>query len=344
MINEQEKSNGNDMSCTSIIISCYKRTELIWAIINSIANQNISFDEYEIILADSHSCIENETLPERARLEYPRLQISIHHTKNILSAKRNLGRSVAKYEWLVFLDDDCIPSENWLKIFRKDLKTYGEKTILCGEVHYERESMKRNRFLKWRKQVEDSAYFRGAQLDYRNIVVMNLGLHRATFDKIGGFSELFIGYGMEDQEFGWRALKMDIKMQRTSASIYHRDSVLSFEDYFRKMYFNGRDGARHLLNHFPEIHSSIQSYKFVDPDYLHQSAINQYLFRVVRSLIFQKSFCMGILFLLKRSKLFREIAPLFLFRYLAMFSFIEGAKDRRKNLPSEGIWYNGRDL
>lgn len=337
-------SNAPPVCNVSIIISCFQRTKLIWEIIESIAQSNNDYENFEIILVDSNSCLENNDLPNRGKEKYPELQISIHHTENILSAKRNKGRLSAKYDWLIFIDDDCVPAKNWLQIYRNQFVKDRGSSIFCGEVHYEFHGVQDTRFLTWRKRVEDKAYKRGEELDFRSIVVMNMGIHRAVYDKIGGFSELFVGYGMEDQEFGWRAGLFKVNIRKIPAVIYHRDSVVSFIDFCRKMFFNGRDGAKNLHNHFPEIHAAIPSYKLIDPEYRFSSKLISLFASSLRGIIFPRPFCVFLFQVYKKFESLQKIWPSTLFRYLALFFFIEGARARGKTVSRGLDWYSGSNI
>lgn len=325
----------------SIIISCYKRNELIWRIIEAIASNNPDYENYELLLIDSNSCIENDALPQKSKSKYPQLQIAIYHTNNVLSAKRNMGRTVSKYEWLIFIDDDCVPEPTWLPNLRNEFVNRPNHYIICGEVDYETEKLEKNRFLAWRKKAEKKAYQKGTQLDFRNIVVMNMGMHRDTFDLVGGFSELFVGYGMEDQEFGWRSIAHGVHILRAPAPIKHLDTVVSFQDYCRKMYFTGRDGARHLLTNFPEIHRAITAYKIIDPQYKFQSQLLSKLAKILRIIVFPRRLCVTLSKAYKTSSVVQRIWPKFMFRYIALFFFIEGARARNLNIAQSRGWYDG---
>ncbi len=328
----------------SIIISCFERTDLIKKIVRNIAERNTDYSSYEIILCDSNSCIANCDIPNFFKKIFPLLDISIEHTVNNLAAKRNLGRLLSKYDYLLFLDDDCVPTPKLLEEYRSDFNLSNGNDIFCGEVHYEVSSKSEHRFMTWRRNMEDRAYARGPLLDFRNIVVMNMAMHSSVYDAVGGFSETFTGYGMEDQEFGWRAHHCNVAIRRSAASIVHCDSVESFVQFCKKMYFNGRDGSNNLRVNFPEIHKKIEIYKIIDPDYNFSNRNISVLFYLIRIFLFPPFLGRAIFRAYDKSSIVRYLFPDVLFRYLALYSFIRGAKSRTKLLQKTENWYEDFSL
>lgn len=119
----------------SIIVVTCNRKHLLKKCLDSLLNQTINSD-YEIIVIDNGSCgktasfIKNN-FPDRIKL------ISLRQKTDLRTCK-NLGIDNSRGEIIAFTDDDCLPSENWLKNIKSTLKNYdftggvvkpGKKTV-----------------------------------------------------------------------------------------------------------------------------------------------------------------------------------------------------------------------
>jgi glycosyltransferase involved in cell wall biosynthesis len=98
------------MSLVSIIIPTYNRSQTILRAVHSVLNQ--TYQNFELIIVDDGSSDETEELVKS-------LDNSIASTRKIIYLKtqnggvskaRNLGASIARGEWLTFLDSD----DEWL--------------------------------------------------------------------------------------------------------------------------------------------------------------------------------------------------------------------------------------
>jgi GT2 family glycosyltransferase len=103
------------------------------------------------------------------------------------AANRNNGARAATKEWIVFLDDDCIPQPGWLTAFarREDAEVIEGRTV-CPDPSD-------NPFTE---QVEN--------LTGDNFWSCNLAIRRSVFFELGGFDEDFTEAAGEDMEFAWR--------------------------------------------------------------------------------------------------------------------------------------------
>ena len=82
---------------------------------------------------------------------------------------------------------------------------------------------------------------------------MNLSGSRALFEQVGGFDERFIGYGGEDQEFGYRLCKNGYKLRYAEDALaFHLDDAGDIVAYGKKLYKAGLYGNRMLNRVCPE--------------------------------------------------------------------------------------------
>lgn len=90
----------------TVIICTYNRGKLISETIPTIFNQNISSDNYNIIIVDNNSKDDTSKLLKEFSKKYKNLYI-INEESQGLSYAKNTGMRTAKTDWIVFLDDDA---------------------------------------------------------------------------------------------------------------------------------------------------------------------------------------------------------------------------------------------
>lgn len=104
------------------------------------------------------------------------------------AANRNHGASVAKGQWIVFTDDDCLPQPSWLEAYANNMNGYD---VLEGKT---------------------SAHGVRSRIDEEcpinetggHLWSCNFAMQRDLFLKLGGFDESFPAAAMEDVELNTR--------------------------------------------------------------------------------------------------------------------------------------------
>jgi len=128
------------------------------------------------------------------------------------AANRNNGARFTTGEWLVFIDDDCIPAKNWLGEMAKAIPGADviEGKTVCPE--------KTSHFLE--EVIENQT---GGLL-----WSCNLAIRRDLFEQLGGFDEDFLQAGGEDLEFAWRIKQKGLTVRfAPGAIVYHPARMLS---------------------------------------------------------------------------------------------------------------------
>ena len=100
----------------SFIISVYKDTESLGFILESLERQTVLPDEV-IISEDGDSVEMAEYLP-KAQAEFSKLNL-VHLTQEDIGWRKNraLNRAIvaSKYEYLIFIDGDCVPFDSFVE-------------------------------------------------------------------------------------------------------------------------------------------------------------------------------------------------------------------------------------
>ena len=101
----------------SVIIPSYKPQDYLWECLESLCAQSFTKEDFEVILV-LNGCTE----PYKTKIEHylaKRMQgmkINFIHTeKGGVSNARNLGLDVARGEYIIFVDDDDLVSNNYLE-------------------------------------------------------------------------------------------------------------------------------------------------------------------------------------------------------------------------------------
>jgi GT2 family glycosyltransferase len=137
------------------------------------------------------------------------------------AANRNSGARASSGDWFVFVDDDCLPSENWLREIRDAITgcdVVEGKTVCPNKTNHPFEDVVEN-------------------LTGDSLWSCNLAVSRSLFERLGGFDEHFLIAGGEDLEFGRRLRMSRCKIHFASgAVVYHPVRRLSFLDLVNKIF------------------------------------------------------------------------------------------------------------
>lgn len=146
--------------------------------------------------------------------------------KITIPEQRNLGIKKAKGEFIIFIDSDCIPENEWLTEIITPLQSEQED-IVAGKVIFSDKHSSHH--IEVEKNI-DRKYLDEAP-------TMNLAIKSKIFNIIGEFDTDF-SCG-EDVDFLWRARKAGFKIRSNpQAVIYHDQGNIVNE--LRRMYVYGK--------------------------------------------------------------------------------------------------------
>jgi glucosyl-dolichyl phosphate glucuronosyltransferase len=107
----------------SVIICTYNRDKYIYNVLKSLALNNISVEAFEIILINNNSTDNTEVECHRFMREYPLVRMLYFiETNQGLSNARNRGIKEANGDILVYVDDDALVNEEYLKSYAEFFK------------------------------------------------------------------------------------------------------------------------------------------------------------------------------------------------------------------------------
>jgi glycosyltransferase involved in cell wall biosynthesis len=321
------------MDSASLIIPTYKRVFYIDRIIRSLLSQDISKLK-EVIIVDSDSNDGTKDLI-KAYENNKQLTIIYENVVNSVARKRNRGIEIATSECLIFIDDDCVPLDGFINSHLDNCKKTGMH-INCGNIYFYECFVKESNYIRYRNS-RHIPYISidgvDKKLDYKTIVTMNMSIRKKDIiDNKLFFNEEFIGYGMEDNEFGYRAHKIGFNIVSNSLGIVHLENSNAI-DYSKKIYHTARDGVKRFKSISPVAVEGLAYSFYFEDDYPHKNVLMRLALKVFR--LFFSTYVANIL--LHLSLLTDKIKIPYirvLFRYAYASYYLMGVKDRDKAYQS----------
>ena len=298
----------------SIVISLYKRYEFLVLILESITAQLDVNKLVEIIVVDSFS-VPNLSASIYARFPLHKSIITILNCQNRLTSKRNTGICFSKYDYIALLDDDCIPTSNYILNLIETILAVNTPLLLAnGSASFPAKSIKFDGYIRFRQYLLGNALPHLSHVKPHNAFAMNFCASSA-FLKQNLFDEKCTGYGWEDSDFFVRAIQ-HVPIIQGSFHVIHMENS-SFRTYLNKCI---QSGASLFKQNLP-------SFKVSSSLYL-QALINALFFRNICRRLPCQPFLYTIFLAAKILDSFRNSYfpfQLTLYRLLYLTSFLIGA-------------------
>lgn len=145
-----------------------------------------------------------------------------------LARARNKAAEAATHENLVFLDVDCIPSVDMFdellneRLFQSSL-VMGSPRYLIAQANLENRAISTNYLVRQsvtHEARQDIPF--GESNHYELFWSLCFGITKQTYRAIGGFDEIFTGYGGEDTDFGFSAREHNVPFVISPATCFHQ--------------------------------------------------------------------------------------------------------------------------
>ncbi|NMB71148.1 MAG: glycosyltransferase [Bacteroidales bacterium] len=204
---------------------------------------------FEIIVCDDHSSDffrkRNEKLTAYSGVTYRYLESNIGRARI-----RNLMVSMAKYQWLLFVDGDSrVVSPHFV---RKYIDALQQGTVVCGgRVYNQRKPEKKEFLLHWKygtAREQKNATLRN-RFPYRSFMTSNFLCPADVFASVS-FDESISGYGHEDTLFGHRLWQKGIPLVHIDNPLLH-DGLIPAVEFLQK----GENAVKNLAKLFIHYHN-----------------------------------------------------------------------------------------
>lgn len=212
----------------SVVIPAYNEAKTIVDCLNSLMNQTLTRDRYEIIVVDDGST--DGTL-EIVR-KFPGV-ISVSQRNQGPAAARNNGVRRAQGGIILFTDADCRPFANWLEEMVRPFEQNPEIVAMKGAY----ETRQRELIARFVQIEYEDKYDRMKQQSNIDFIdTYSAGFRREIFLQARGFSEEFPVACAEDVELSFRLAGKGHKMVfNPEAKVFHLHPN-SVRGYFKKKY------------------------------------------------------------------------------------------------------------
>lgn len=325
----------------SVTIATFNRCDLLNKILEAFSLQDAPLESFEIIVCDSQSSDNTVQIIESWK---SKLDIRCIQTDNVLAKKRNVGIENSNFDYVIFLDDDCFPDNEFISSYREIFKkNIGMKAVFCGNVIYPEAWVNGSNYYRFRNE-RHIASNESYKLDYKTIVVMNMGFNKKLFvDSVKGANENFIGYGCEDQELGWRLEMSGFEIMKSNAKITHYETTDSILGYMKKIHRSSRDGMKTLIEVCPDAAWNIKATKYVEPDFPYNNKLSSFVYKLLSRIVCNRySKLLVVQFLLISDKNKRFYSPS-LYRYALACAYLDGMRERNESLDirkaNKAGWY-----
>ena len=212
----------------SVIVTTYNRPDALRAVLGGLLAQEDR--NFEILVADDGSRADTRELVERIAAE---CSVPLHHVwqedKGFRAgAARNRAAALARGEYLIFLDGDCVPRPDWIAQHRalaeRGWMVAGNR-ILLSEPFTRLVLASGTAIHGFTRAQWEAAAARGdinrtvplktyrlgplrklAARRWQRVRTCNLGVWMSDFRAVNGFDETFEGWGFEDSDLAVRLI------------------------------------------------------------------------------------------------------------------------------------------
>jgi glycosyltransferase involved in cell wall biosynthesis len=243
------KNNGqrttDNGQFASVVVPTHNRQNQIVKTVGALRKQNLSQNDYEIIVVDDGS-----TPPVEIE------GIKVLRLENVeRSAARNAGAEQARGEIIIFIDDDMMVAENFVESHIKAHNEWSD-AIAVGKISLPEDFIK-TPFGRFRHKLELTGVpsERGAVQSKNLCAAGNMSVKRERFFELGGFDKN-LNSG-EDQDLAIRHTSQNGKIVfLPEAESVHHDTALDIRSYCRRSEW-GNEFVKKFCNKHPDLPDNI---------------------------------------------------------------------------------------
>jgi GT2 family glycosyltransferase len=191
----------------SVVIPTYQRNDLLTLCLDKISPERQSLDAslYEVVVTDDGS---KSTAEELIKTKYPWAKW-VKGPRKGPAANRNFGAKQGTGDWLVFIDDDCLPNSDLLDSYQQAIRENPMVKVFEGRIYEDRPKQRHDE----ESPVNETGGF---------LWSCNFCINKTLFVNIEGFDEGFPFAAMEDVDLHYRLKRnfVDI-LYVNNASVLH---------------------------------------------------------------------------------------------------------------------------
>jgi GT2 family glycosyltransferase len=194
----------------TIQLCTYNRAALLERVLDGCFEQTADPDSYEVVLVNDGSSDDTPAVIERARQRATCRFEVIDQQNSGLAKGRNAGIARATGERIIFIDDDVLPTPNFVEEHLRSHDAAPLAIVRGGAINVE--SFDTLPPATWRLKDYSGNFF----------WTTNVSVPLQTIRAIGGFNDTFAEYGWEDIDVGLRLRQGGVKaVFNPRALVYH---------------------------------------------------------------------------------------------------------------------------
>jgi GT2 family glycosyltransferase len=237
----------------SIVIPVYARPRQLDRLLTSIARQSIDSTRIQVVVVENKRCWNRFWLEDQ---KWP-----FHFTYGFMpggnqAACRNAGVRLSTADRVLFLDSDIELAEHALGHLLADAARNDNTITMADVVHppASRLTLATHLFDVPRHFRDFRREQAKGSLTWKTFTSCAFIMHRAAFERIGGFTDSFVHYGSEDGEFALRAERAGLRIHLSHSAIVFHHKHLAPEDVLTRYFALGRSSV-----HFAHLHPDLEN-------------------------------------------------------------------------------------
>ena len=224
----------------SLIIPTRNRVPKLQACLAALTRLEYPRERFEVIVVNDGSSVSMEEVVQPFLNQLRGQLITQPHQGP--AAARNRGARLAKGEFLVFTDDDCLPPTGWLQTLEAQFDQTPDHAVGGLLINGEPENL----YSKASHQLLDYlyAYYNLKARPPSFFTSGNLAFPGDLFHKVGGFDTSFSVAGGEDREICDRWLHRGYRLSYVPEIVIYHTPSLHFFSFLRQHFNYGRGAFR----------------------------------------------------------------------------------------------------
>ena len=214
----------------SIVIPVYNKVYLTLQCLRSIHDRVPTSCRYEVIVVDNASADMTPLLSKMVGLKYLRSEVNLGFVDGC-----NFGAKSANGEFLVFLNNDALVTENWLESLVSTMESYPDAGIVGSKIIYPDGRLQEAGGIIFKDGTGNNygkndhpdryQYNYVREVDYCSGA--SIIIRRSIFDELEGFDALYRPAYYEDTDLAFRVRELGLKViYQPESVIYHFNAHL----------------------------------------------------------------------------------------------------------------------
>lgn len=260
----------------SIIIPTFNRSSVLDKCLQSVLDQTLAPDEYEVIIVDDCSTDDTEIKCQHYAQQHSNIRYIRNHTNQGSARTRNNGIQVARGTLLIFLDNDLLIDRDFI---RQHIRCHNQSSFakICAlsDITYAPEFLKETnygRFIQSRaigyRKPSDSEVLDLTNLPGNFFAGGGSSCSRTNVIENGMFNTSLKKYGCEDELFGYHFVKNGGRVVfEPQAKLIHYDKNIGPVYWKRKYIEMGRYSLKEIYDNERDYFEN-SNYKYLQqPDF-----------------------------------------------------------------------------